>query len=307
MTEKKPEPGESIESAEQSNRKSAIIEDIFVRRWNPETRSISNSLVTLQELSVAIQSYNIAHPQRPLSDRNPANFFKDFIRNKRRANNNWPGRVFEAGFTGRQITGEGRSFQFVPLAEGQTEPFPLNAVPGPTVETPRVKIETISLPLASRRLGRKDEPWLIQVIVRLRIIETHLAMFSSRKIIQLDHLQMNIKLSRSEIDALFLAVEELDGEKHREVLVTCEAKGRNDDILENQVLEQVRAAFRFQLASEVDALGVLPIAIKAFAPSQIYVVEFESLSQEQAESAVSLNIASTAVYELNPPIPGIGR
>ncbi|HEX4606497.1 MAG TPA: hypothetical protein VH724_21035 [Candidatus Angelobacter sp.] len=306
MPEKEPEK-ETADSSEQSNRKAAIVEDIFLERWNPATGRLSNPLVTLPDLSKAIQAYNGLHKQRPLSDRNPANFFKDFIRNKRRANKNWPKKILDAGFTARQVTGAGRSFEFVRLADKQEDPFPLNAVPGPTENTPRFKIETISLPLASRRLGRKDEPWLVQVLVRLRIIETHLALFSSRKIIQLDHLQMNVKLSRSEIDALFLAIEELGENIRKEVLVTCEAKGRNDDILETQVLEQVRAAFRFRLASNVQAVGVLPMAIKAFAPSQIFVVEFESINEEQAEAATSLTVASSAIYELTPRIPGIGK
>jgi hypothetical protein len=306
MPEKEPET-EVAESTEQSNRKAAIIEEIFKERWDPTTRKLSNSLVTLQDLSKAIQTYNASQKQRPLSDRNPANFFKDFVRNKRRANKNWPKRILEAGFAARQVTGSGRSFEFVSLAEGQEEPFPLNAIPEPTENTPRFKIETISMPLASRRLGRKDEPWLIQVLVKLRIIETHLALFSSRKIIQLDHLQMNVKLSRSEIDALFLALEDVGQDVRREVLVTCEAKGKNDDILETQVLEQVRAAFRFRLASSVEAVGVLPMAIKAFAPSQIFVVEFESITEEQSETATSLTVASSAIYELTPPIPGIGK
>ncbi|SRR6266567_397192 len=307
MTGRDPETEDPIESSEQTNRKAAIIDGIFEQRWSPQTRVLSDPMVTLQDLSKAIQSYNASQKQRPLSDRNPANFFKDFVRNKRRANKNWPKRILDAGFTARQVTGDGRCFEFVPLAGGQKEPFPSTTVPEPTENTPRFKVESISMPLASRRLGRTDEPWLIQVLVKLRIIETHLALFSSRKIIQLDHLQMNIKLSRSEIDALFLAIEQISEDVRREVLVTCEAKGKNDDILETQVLEQVRAAFRFRLASSVQAVDVLPMAIKAFAPSQIFVVEFGSMSQEQAETATSLEVASSAIYELTPQVPGIGK
>jgi hypothetical protein len=299
MTEQKPLRNEQGESPEQSNRKAEIIRALFEERWNPQTKQLSNPLVTLAELSDAIKSYNKQRSTRPLSDKNPANFFKDFIRNKRRANKNWPTTIMQSGFTARQVTGAGRCFEFVPLGEGQTEPFPLAAVPGPDESTPRINVETISLPLASRRLGRKDEPWLIQVLVRLRIIETHLALFSSRKVIQVDHLQMNVKLAQSEIDALFLAVE--NGNGTHQTFVTCEAKGRNDDILESQVLEQVRAAFRFPGATHV-----LPMAVKAFAPSQIYVVEFVSLTKEEAEHASSLKIASSAVYVLKPPIKGIG-
>lgn len=303
MAKKDQTKGSEHESAEQSNRKAQIIGDIFAQRWNARTRTISNPVVTLSDLSRAIQAFNASRKHHePLSDRNPANFFKDFIRNKRRANLNWPKRVFDAGYSAQQVTGEGRCFRFVPLAEGQQEAFPQDRTLEPTEHTPRVRVETISMPLASRRMGRRDEPWLVQVLVRLRIIETHLALFSGRKIIQLDHLQMNVKLSRSEIDALFLAVEQNENGVSQEVLVTCEAKGKNDDILEDQILEQVRAAFGFKLAS-----GVLPMAVKAFAPSEIFVVEFGSLNEHQAETATSLRVQSTAIYELRPPIPGIGK
>lgn len=303
MPEKDSIESEQPESAEQSNRKSEIVGAIFLERWNSKTQTLSEPMVTLSDLSRAIRVYNKTHKQRnPLSDRNPANFFKDFIRNKRRANKNWPKRILNAGFTAQQVTGEGRCFKFVVLAEGQTEPFPLDLIPGPTKDTPRVKIETISMPLASRRLARGDELWLIQVLVKLRIIETHLAVFSARKIIQLDHLQMNLKLARSEIDALFLAVEEFADGTRGEVLITCEAKGKADDILEGQILEQVRAAFQLGLAPDV-----LPMAVKTFAPSEIFVVEFGSMTKQEAETATSLQVASTAIYQLSPPIPGIGK
>lgn len=112
---------------------------------------------------------------------------------------------------------------------------------------PRHKIESLSLPLASRRLGRRDEPWLVQVLIKLRVIETHLAMFSQRKIVQLDHLQMSVKLRKSEIDALFLALEHEDPahpESVHEVIVCCEAKQMHDDILEDQMLGHVEAVFK---------------------------------------------------------------
>lgn len=293
---------EQPESPEQSNRKAKIIDLIFLSRWDEKAKKLSNAIVTLRDLSEAITRYNSSHKDRTLSPNNPANFFKDFIRRKKTANRNWPANILRAGFTARQVTGANRCFEFVRLSEGQTEPFPLNEILVPNENTPKVKIETISMPLATRRLGRRDEPWLIQVLVKLRIIETHMALFSDRKIIQLDHLQMNMKLSKTEIDALFLAIEDLGGENRQEVFVTCEAKGRTDDILDSQVLEQVRAAFALPKVEHV-----IPLAVKAFAPSKIFVVEFSSLSQEEARNATSLTVTSSAVYELSPPLPGIGK
>ena len=94
----------------------------------------------------------------------------------------------------------------------------------------------------------------------------------------------------------------MGGENRQEVFVTCEAKGRTDDILDSQVLEQVRAAF-----APPKVEHVIPLVVKAFAPSQIFVVEFGSLSEEEAETATSLTVTSSAVYELSPPLPGIGK
>jgi len=258
--------------------------------------------VSLSDVSEAIREVNRSAPEnRPLSDRNPANFFKDFIRNRASANRNWPASVLERGHTARQTTGEGQCFEFVPLAQGQTEPFP-PLVPEPSGSTPRHRIESASLPLASRKLGRTDEPWLIQVAVRLRLIQTHLALFSYREILQVDHLQMSVKLRRTEIDALFLAVEEVE-QGHCEVLVTCEAKTGRDDILPDQVLEQVRAVFR-QPAITQDV--VIPLAMKTLGSSEVYLVEFEPVGRAEIEQTSELNVASAAIYELSPTVPGIG-
>src|SRR5262249_11906998 len=145
---------------------------------------------------------------------------------------------------------------------GQTEAFP-ECVPPPDAALPHYKIESLSLPLASRRLGRSDEAWLVQVLIRLRVIETHLAMFSQRRIVQLDHLQMSVKLRKSEIDALFLAIEQGDPanpESLQEVIVCCEAKQMHDDILPDQILGHVEAVFN---TKSVQQSLVLPIAVKA--------------------------------------------
>jgi hypothetical protein len=233
-----------IEGGPLSSRKTDIIERLFLKRWDSTTTSLSNPIVTLEDVSEAIREHNAANPAaRLMSDRNPANFFKDFIRVKERANANWPKSILDRGYTARQVTGGNLCFEFVPLAPGQSVPFPFNTVPPPTEHTPRHRIESASLPLASRRLGRRDESWLVQVLIRLRVIETHLALFSTRTFVQIDHLQMSVKLTISEIDALFLGIEQLKSGSTREVLISCEAKGLRDDILEDQVLRQVQAIF----------------------------------------------------------------
>ena len=146
----------------------------------------------------------------------------------------------------------------------------------------------------------------MQILVRLRVIETHLALFSKRKIIQIDHLQMSVKLQRSEIDALFLAIEleegGVSGSSH-ELIVSCEAKAK-DDVLEDQILRQVQAVFRMPA---VPQSLVLPMAVKAIGRSTVRVVEFDVVARADATSLDALSVVSDAVYELVPPVPGIGE
>jgi len=144
----------------------------------------------------------------------------------------------------------------------------------------------------------------MQVLVRLRVIETHLSLFSGRKVVQIDHLQMGMKLgSRSEIDAIFLALEEMDSGGLREVIVCCEAKGRRDDLLEDQLLSQIRAVFSM---GEVVQEVVIPMGIKVVGPSEVYVAEFDEVARAAAPAMTSLSVVSEAVYKLVPPVPGIG-
>lgn len=284
------------------SKKTRIIEDLFNQRWDVSNGTLTNSVVTLSQVTDAIVSYNTVH-RDDMSTRNVANFFKDFIRNRESANRNWPHSILSRGYTARQVTGDNQCFEFVPIRAGQFEPFPPNLILPPTENTPRQRIESTSLPLASRRLGRGDEPWLMQVLVRLRVIESHLAIFSAREFEQIDHLQMSVKLRGAEIDALYLGIERLESGSTSEVIICCEAKGRRDDILEDQVLQQTKAVFGMRAVTQS---VVLPIAIKALRPSEVHVVEFDAVSRAAVSSIVSLTVASEAVFELIPTVPGIG-
>lgn len=285
--------------------KSVIIEELFRQRYNAETGALTDPIVKLDDVSEAINRYNSrCEPGQRLSTKNPANFFKDFVRNKGWANAKWPASVLQAGYTARQVTGQGRCFEFVRIPAGQAVAFP--TVPPPDQSTPRHRVESVSLPLASRRLGRAEETWIAQVVVRLRIVETHLSLFSPRRnrIVQVDHLQMSVKLSDTEIDALFL-VQENGGDQpvRQELIACCEVKGRRDDLLEEQILRQVRAVFRLPAATQDVAL---PIGIKVVGNSEIYVVEFQPVTRDQVDQLQSLEKVSAVVYELSPPVPGIG-
>ena len=290
------------------SKKTAIIEALFEKRWQGTKRPLTNPVVTLTQVEAAIRAHNKANPKQKLSTKNPANFFKDFVRKKKSANDNWPASVLKRGFSGKQVAGKGVCFEFVRMPPGQSEPFPAPAI-RPRANVPIHRIQSASMPLASRRLGRRDEAWLIQVLSRLHVIETHLSLHSPRPYIQVDLLQTNVKLSGAEIDALFLALEKMSAVSEtepqtREVIVVCEAKGLSDDVLVDQIVSQVRAAFRMK-ALHQDI--VLPMAAKAIGPSRIHITQFEPVNRVSAEEISSLKVESEAIYELVPSVPGVGK
>lgn len=281
--------------------KTDVIEALFGERFDQVNQVVKNPVISLEEVGEGIRAYNETNGTKH-STRNPANFFKDFIRVRKSGNLNWPKSVFKNGYTGRQVTEHGACFEFVPVVQGQDEPFPAVAFAQPSGTTPKYQIESVSLPLASRRLGRKDEPWMIQVITRLRIVESHFSLSSNRAIKQLDLLQLNVKLSGTEIDALFLAIEETSPDVFEEVIVTCEAKVGRDDILEDQIINQAKAPFAMK---QVKQNRVIPLAVKCVAASTIFVVEFNELNRDGYEEVDSLTVAAESLFEIKPPVPGI--
>lgn len=246
------------------------------------------------------------------SVKNPANFMKDLIRSDN-ASQNWPQSLCNMGIGGRQRVGHNRVFEFAPYAEGQSEPFPNRYFPGPTLTA--IPLQSVSLPLASKALGRRDESWLIQVAVALFVLEHHFATQSSLAVRELVHLQTGVKLANSEIDGLFRAIIENEDGRRSHVLVTCEAKQQGERILEHQIVEQIVAANKSVRASvpeeELEVAMIIPVAIKAIPPNgELYVAEFEPWLRSDAEAdeanTKGLELASEALYRLSPPVPGIG-
>jgi hypothetical protein len=264
-----------------------------------------------------------------LGKANPANFIKDVIRSEN-ANSIWPETLKQKRVTARQRSGETRAFQFVPYAEGQDEPFP-DRFP-PSDATNIYHVQSASMPFAARRLGRREETWLTQIVVNLRLIETRLSIFSPQlrtRVRDVTHLQMGMK-TQPEIDAVFLATfgktEALGVATDLHILVSCEAKQLGQRILEDQIREQVAKAMditRKLKSPKIDA--VKPIAIKVvnreFATGKeaaIHIVEFEHIDRtlymdEWANSpteperlhAMPLVSVSDTICRIMPPVSGL--
>lgn len=263
-------------------------------------------IATIKDVGDAIRHCNKLH-DLGLSENNPANFMKDLLRGSS-ASENWPARLADMRITGRQVKGENRVFEFVDYAPDQTEPFPNPFEP--LGDENQVILQSVSLPLTTKSLGRADESWLVQVAVNLRVLESHFATSSPLNVVELTHLQVGVKLGRSEIDSIFLAVIQ-DDERRFNALVTCEAKQARDPILGDQIVQQVRDAFGSAQRLQMDVSLVVPIAVKALAQKgSIYLVEFEPWMAEEAgadeANLKELTVSTRALYELRPPVPGVG-
>lgn len=273
-----------------ASEKTAVIKYLFDLYWDG-TR-LTRTLMTLDDVKMAIRECNLQDGKQR-SDRNPANFLKDIVRS-RGASQIWPAEVAALGYTGEQRTGRGDSFEFVPLKPGQLDPFP--DLYRPTDSTPRIDLQSVSMSLASKHLGRRDEAWLVQTAVNLRVVEQHLATMSALHITQISHLQMTVKLRATEIDSLYLATLR-DGTT---AIVTCEAKQDSERILVGQIRSQVEAAF-----GTVDTSLVIPMAVRSVRGVGIHVLEFKAVHRASLATAVIPELASEAIYCLKPPVTGI--
>ena len=278
-----------------SSDKTAIVDYLFNMYWDEASQSLTKNVMSLEDVGDAIRACNQVDGLNR-SDRNPANFLKDIVRS-RNASGIWPQNVANRGFTGKQRTGTGECFEFVRYELGQVEPFP--DLFRPTESTLKIHMQSVSLPQASKALGRSDEAWLIQTAVNLRVIEQHLATQSDVEVREVVHLQMNVKLRATEIDAIYLAQVSLSGIA-RKAIVTCEAKNHSERILVDQITSQVIAAFE-----TTDADLVIPMAIRSVRGSGIQVIEFQKIGRDQLEAFDRVQFARDVVYNLVPPVAGI--
>jgi len=275
--------------------KPLIVEHIYRSLVDPVTGSLTRTVVTNEDVVKAINWGREVHGLK-LSSKNPANFIKDIIRGMG-ATAMWPASLKDARITARQVTGDGKVFEFVPYAPDQTEPFPDRF--GYREGVWRHQIQSVSMPLASKELGRDDETYLIQVAVKLAVVETHFALRSPLNIVELNHLQIGIKLRLCELDSLF-AASYIDEEGNlKRLVITAEAKKKKQRILEDQVVRQVHAAFE---ETHVDL--VVPIAMTASAGG-IYIAEFKAVPRQGYESFDVLELETEALYELVPHVKGI--
>jgi hypothetical protein len=259
------------------SQKPQVIERIYDRLIDPETGHLTRSIVTNTDVVEAILWSNEHHGTN-LSEKNPANFIKDVIRGHG-ASGMWPKRLHNLRIGGRQITGDSNVFEFVPYEEGQIETFP--QLFGYHAGVPEHELQSVSMPLASKALGRDDETYLIQVAIKLGLVETHFALYSDLQILELNHLQIGIKLRLTEVDSMYAATYvDADGLR-QQLIITVEAKKKRQRIL-----------------------LVVPLALVSVGGG-IFVAEFSPVRRQDSAGLKSLEIAKEVLYKLKPPVKGI--
>ena len=274
-----------------ASKKTPIIDDIFqsrlVRGRLPEGRRI----VTLDDVLAAIRANN-ANPHRDnLKEGNRANFVKDIVRSPNR-NNNIPASVVAAGYTVRQRTGGGVSFEFIRLPPGQKTAFPSLEPPPKKVADPH-RLQSLSLPPAARQYGRADESWLTQVATDLHVIETHVALNNRHGLLGMRLLASHIKLGAAEVDALYYAEDDVGSA----YVLACEMKGPRETLDEDQIdrIEQAVKQAPGTAGATVMSFGMKIIRRRRL-PGLLWVREYGPPPV----------VVSEEVYELVPPVEGIG-
>lgn len=274
------------------SQKTQVIEWLFFNRtgFDASSGTIPRTIMTFQDVVEGIKATGAS-----LETNNPANFWKDITR--KNPNTYWPKTVLASGYTGKDAIGGGSKacFEFVPLPEGQSTAFPVGLEPPAELFGRIQQVQSLSMPMATKALGRRDENWLAQVAARLAIVETHFAVFSSSNIAEATFLQTGVKMKLGEVDSAY----SLTGADKRTWLLSVEAKGRQESIHEPQVLRAARALSASPAAKDV--AGVIPFAIKIVGDSLIYTAEFEPLSSDQDD----LNLLSEGLIELTPVVKGI--
>jgi hypothetical protein len=268
-----------------ASKKTLVIENLFFERFDPGSETLTDDIVTLEQVSEAIRKWGDG-----LSDRNPANFMKDIVRTRTRSQI-FPQAVVDAGWTAVQDPGEGNCFRFIELPEGSTTAFARNEPASELLEGPH-PVQSLSLPPASRTFGRSDETWLTHVVTNLDLIHTHFGLHSSLEMIGLELLQSNVKLGKAEVDAVYLGTLA----NRTNFLVSCEMKGPSEELDLDQI---ERGARQVDATSAAEAAFIVPVGVQALPGGLVWIVEF-------APSQQPLEKASEGLYQLIPAVEGIG-
>lgn len=283
--------------------KPAVIQRIYEMLVDPATGALSRRIVTHDDVQQAINWCN-ENKGTKLSTKNTANFIKDVVRGKG-SEGMWPESLKAKRIGCRPLPGGGRVFEFVDYAPGQTLAFPERFKFDPNdASLGRHRLQTLSMPHASKLLGRTDETWLIQVAAKLGLVETHFALCSNLELVEVTHLQSGIKLRETEVDALYSGLYNDGSTQHRALIITLEAKHRGQRILEDQIIRQVRAAFDVTKVDIVVPTTMVVVQL-GYKQSGIYFVEFSAVRRADSVNLEELEVATRMVYELIPPVPGI--
>jgi hypothetical protein len=304
-------------------KKPKVFEHLFHWRYDPATMEKSprfdEATGTIPEDRRLVYSFEVAEANREikagLGANIDANFAKDFLRKKSR-NTNWPESLRNARWFVKQVTRKdpatnlARHMRFAPYADDQVEPFPDEWPIPPDCDTH--SIQSVTLSIASKQIARLDEPRLMQIAVDLRIVETHFALYSplskpGHSIVHMDHLQMGVKLSGSEIDGLYIAEFADDDGGIHPALITVEAKKHDEYVNTTQIIAQIEKATSLGVKAEY----VIPIAIK-HGDGGLFVFEFkpyETHGEEFEDDSIdpeSLTRTAAVFYAVKPEILSFG-
>lgn len=284
------------------SKKTSVIEWLFFNRnYDASTGTLHTANVTRDDIADAIRQ-----TRGGLSTNNTANFWKDLTRGGAAAlSKNWPARVSNLGFGGTDGIGHGptTAFRFVRVPQGQAAPAYDFANFDATL--PVAPLQSLSMPVAMRSLGRPSENWQAQVAARLDVVASYFALYSPRnvppeRVEEVSFLQTGVKGKSAEIDATFSVLS-----KRGHWLVAAEIKGRNEEFYLPQIKRaaiELDAIAKAGSASKLSSIsGIIPLGIKVVGKSKLWVIELDPVTNPSNP----LSKSAEAVFELVPAVPGV--
>ena len=181
-----------------------------------------------------------------------------------------------------------------------------DSVVRPAPSTPIHRLESLGLrpPLLHHRPS--DDGPLVGLLTELRVIETHFALFSKPPVVGVASWQQSVRVNDSVVDArYYIRREHYDRRRYdssSDLALVC--------VIEDlQVRTSPRTLWEYMLPvfheRDTRRSNVIPMMVLPQNDGTLYVAEF-ALVPWPSRTDVMLTLASDAVYQFVPPVPGIG-
>lgn len=259
---------------------------VFERLFNKNGYGV----VTLTDVDIAIREMN-TELGSTLSTKNVANFYKDYTRVARRANNNWPASLRSRRVTARKADRSGECFEFVEWPASLNDPFVDDITPKPNTPTEPL---AVSISARFRRQGCRDESYIASLADKIGLFSYFL---QTLDITEVETVHFG-KKARAEIDVIICGRDTISGE---DILVAVEVKSHTESIVMGQLAAQSAACAKMAAERNINAYYMVAMKpVRTDGGCGIFICASQKLYSEAGTT--ELQFCDGIIYELDVPI-----